>query len=63
MKGTLMFIGSKCPYCNKIFTEADDIVVCPECGTPLVVKKVCSNCGAELEDVSKFCPECGTPCE
>ena len=34
MKGTLMFIGSKCPYCNKIFTEADDIVVCPECGTP-----------------------------
>lgn len=26
--------GSKCPYCNREFTETDDIVVCPECGTP-----------------------------
>lgn len=23
-----------CPYCGKNFTENDDIVVCPECGTP-----------------------------
>lgn len=24
----------KCPVCNKQFTKDDDIVVCPECGTP-----------------------------
>jgi hypothetical protein len=29
-----MFVGAKCPYCNKVFTDQDDIVVCPECGTP-----------------------------
>ncbi|WP_028521042.1 RING finger protein [Ruminococcus flavefaciens] len=28
------YIGEKCPVCNKIFTPDDDIVVCPECGTP-----------------------------
>ncbi len=26
--------GSKCIVCNKVFDESDDIVVCPECGTP-----------------------------
>ena len=29
-----MFVGAKCPYCNQILTDRDDIVVCPECGTP-----------------------------
>ena len=29
-----MFEGNKCPYCGKEFTSSDDIVVCPECGTP-----------------------------
>ncbi len=29
-----MFEGNKCPYCGKDFTSSDDIVVCPECGTP-----------------------------
>lgn len=24
----------KCPVCNKQFNDGDDIVVCPECGTP-----------------------------
>ena len=24
----------KCPVCNKQFKDGDDIVVCPECGTP-----------------------------
>ena len=24
----------KCPICNTQFTEEDDVVVCPECGTP-----------------------------
>ncbi len=28
------FLGNKCPYCGKNFTAEDDIVVCPECGTP-----------------------------
>lgn len=28
------FYGSQCPYCKKNFAEGDDIVVCPECGTP-----------------------------
>lgn len=28
------FFGSSCPYCGKEFTPDDDIVVCPECGTP-----------------------------
>lgn len=28
------FYGSPCPYCGKTFAEGDDIVVCPECGTP-----------------------------
>lgn len=26
--------GNKCPGCNNPFGEYDDIVVCPECGTP-----------------------------
>jgi len=29
-----MFEGNKCPYCGKEFISTDDIVVCPECGTP-----------------------------
>ncbi len=28
------YFGSPCPYCGKKFAEGDDIVVCPECGTP-----------------------------
>lgn len=24
----------KCPYCGKFFTDTDDVVVCPDCGTP-----------------------------
>lgn len=28
------FSGKKCLICNKIFSEKDDIVVCPDCGTP-----------------------------
>lgn len=28
------FLGNPCPYCGKNFTAQDDIVVCPECGTP-----------------------------
>ncbi len=28
------YIGAECPVCNKKFTQADDIVVCPICGAP-----------------------------
>ncbi|WP_455529955.1 RING finger protein [Ruminococcus sp.] len=30
----MRYIGEKCPVCQKEFTAEDDIVVCPECGTP-----------------------------
>ena len=26
--------GNHCPVCNEVFAEGDDIVVCPDCGTP-----------------------------
>lgn len=26
--------NEKCPVCDKLFTEDDDIVICPHCGTP-----------------------------
>lgn len=28
------FIGEKCVYCNEVFKDGDDVVVCPECGSP-----------------------------
>ena len=28
------YIGKKCPVCQKYFHADDDVVVCPECGTP-----------------------------
>lgn len=28
------YIGSKCIVCDKTFTKDDEIVVCPDCGTP-----------------------------
>lgn len=28
------FIGNKCPVCDNYFHGDDDVVVCPECGTP-----------------------------
>ena len=33
MAGNL-YTGETCPVCERPFTERDDIVVCPECGTP-----------------------------
>lgn len=30
----MRYLGEKCPFCKKDFTEESDIVVCPECGTP-----------------------------
>ena len=42
------YIGEKCPVCEKIFTADDDIVVCPDCGTPhhrscYAAEKKCAN--------------------
>ena len=34
MNNDFRFINEICPVCNKPFTENDDIVVCPLCGTP-----------------------------
>ena len=28
------YLGNPCPWCGEKFAEGDDIVVCPECGTP-----------------------------
>ena len=28
------YINEKCISCGKEFTKDDDVVVCPECGTP-----------------------------
>ena len=28
------YTGAKCLVCNEVFKDGDDIVVCPECGTP-----------------------------
>lgn len=30
----MKYIGEICPVCGSIFAEGDDVVVCPECGTP-----------------------------
>lgn len=30
----LKYSGQTCPVCHKTFTDTDDVVVCPECGTP-----------------------------
>ena len=29
-----LYENNKCPVCSKKFEEGDDIVVCPDCGTP-----------------------------
>ena len=30
----MRYTGESCPYCKVEFTEQDDVVVCPDCGTP-----------------------------
>ena len=29
-----LYENNKCPVCHKVFEEGDDVVSCPECGTP-----------------------------
>ncbi|MDE6035092.1 MAG: DUF2628 domain-containing protein [Ruminococcus sp.] len=30
----MKFTGEKCVLCGEVFTDSDNVVVCPECGTP-----------------------------
>lgn len=30
----MKYKGEKCFYCNEVFNDNDDVVVCPKCGTP-----------------------------
>ncbi|MCD7873207.1 MAG: DUF2628 domain-containing protein [Clostridiales bacterium] len=30
----MLYENEKCPVCGKVFKEGDDIVTCPQCGTP-----------------------------
>lgn len=34
MANKFRYTNEKCPHCNNVFCEDDDIAVCPECGTP-----------------------------
>ena len=29
-----LYTGNHCPVCNEVFTDNDDVVVCPDCGAP-----------------------------
>ena len=31
------YTGNHCPVCEQAFTDTDDIVVCPDCGAPMVI--------------------------
>ena len=57
MANKFRFTNEKCPVCNNTFNPDDDIVVCPECGTPTAKK--CPGCGKDVKSGIKFCPECG----
>jgi predicted amidophosphoribosyltransferase len=30
----MKFENQVCPVCNNVFKDDDDVVVCPDCGTP-----------------------------
>lgn len=69
------YTGSTCPVCHKPFAPNDDIVVCPECGTPYhracwPADGVCVNAArhgagfewkpdSEGDDGQPACPNCG----
>ena len=49
----------ECALCGKVL-DADRLWnLCPECGKPLQVQKLCTECGAKIPASAKFCPECG----
>ena len=51
----MKYTGIPCAACGKKFTAEDDVVVCPECGTPSVFEE------DELLDGAPKCPNCGEP--
>lgn len=69
------YTGSTCPVCHKPFTPTDDVVVCPDCGTPYhrvcwPRDGVCVNAArhgtgfewkpdGEADDGQPACPNCG----
>ena len=72
----MRYTGEKCPVCKKEFTADDDIVVCPECGTPhhrdcYMLENRCANSelhasGGKWERKAKaaryrICPVCSFP--
>jgi len=72
----MRYTGEKCPVCHKEFTAEDDIVVCPECGTPhhrdcYSLAGVCANAELHATGVKwerkprsaryRVCPVCSFP--
>lgn len=71
------YIGEKCIVCEKNFTKDDDIVVCPECGTPYhrdcyFNEEKCMNselhekgeswkASVKEQKLYKLCSDCNTP--
>ncbi len=55
MANKFRFTNEKCPVCNNTFNTDDDIVVCPECGTPhhrecYIENKNCANYHKHSDD-------------
>jgi membrane protease subunit (stomatin/prohibitin family) len=47
--------------CAKCGAKTQGGKFCPECGTPISLKRTCAHCGAEADGTPRFCPECGKP--
>ena len=61
-----LYENQKCPVCGVAFKSGDDIVTCPECGTPRPAQEGfhCAKCGyTSPKSGMRFCPECGAPAE
>lgn len=51
----MRYTGETCPVCHKTFTDGDDVVVCPDCGTPhhrdcYTQQNACANTALHSED-------------
>ncbi len=70
------YLGKKCPVCDRYFHAGDDIVVCPDCGTPhhrecyekenqcanhaLHAQAFDYNTASETDEEEHVCSNCGT---
>lgn len=59
LSGPTVKVASECPTCQEVVELNWES--CPYCGTKL--KKLCGNCGEELEGATITCSNCGTPVE